>query len=96
MNSKKNNSHGQRQDQAEKLLISYGGAIMESESDSDGVQPLDLPPTKLRRPRSRYLTVSVYKDNRILLSGWQILYMAVSIGVSLTASLCTNMPGKMK
>ena len=52
MNSKKSN--GYRQDQAEQMLISYSGAMMESQSeDSDQVQPLDLPPTKLRRPRSR-------------------------------------------
>lgn len=43
--------NGVRQD--EQLLINYSGNEQVSESDSDRVKPLELPPTRLRRPKSR-------------------------------------------
>lgn len=51
-----------KRNKEESLLISYnsaedrGGVGRSSESD-DNVQPLDLPPTRLRRPRSRYYSI---------------------------------------
>jgi len=47
--------NGIRQD--EQLLINYSGNEHASESDSDRVKPLELPPTRLRRPKSRYKTI---------------------------------------
>lgn len=46
--------NGVRQD--EQLLINYSGGEQQTESDSDRVKPLELPPTRLRRPKSRYAT----------------------------------------
>lgn len=52
-NSKKSKMNGIRKDQENKLLISYSGEEKPSDSDSDRVEPLELPPTRLRRPKSR-------------------------------------------
>lgn len=54
MNSKKT-----KRNKEESLLITYnsaegGGAVGRSSESDDNVPPLDLPPTRLRRPRSRY------------------------------------------
>lgn len=55
MNPKK----AKRSDEKEEsLLISYHSNEDRGDSDSDNkVPPLDLPPTRLRRPRSRYCAV---------------------------------------
>lgn len=54
MNSKK-----AKRNKEELLLISYNSAedrraVDRSSESDDNVPPLDLPPTRLRRPRTRY------------------------------------------
>ena len=53
-----------KRNKEESLLISYNsaedrGAIVRSSESDDNVPPLDLPPTRLRRPRSRYYSLNL-------------------------------------
>ncbi|XP_031549498.1 uncharacterized protein LOC116287027 [Actinia tenebrosa] len=80
-NSKKSKMNGFRKDQENKLLISYSGEEKPTDSDSDRVEPLELPPTRLRRPKSRKVRVSPNSKSSFSLWNFcQVLFVVVVIG----------------
>ncbi|KAJ7356130.1 hypothetical protein OS493_026510 [Desmophyllum pertusum] len=85
MNSKKT-----KRNKEESLLITYnsaegGGAVGRSSESDDNVPPLDLPPTRLRRPRSRKLHVA--PQSRTCCSLWnalQMIFVLFTIGTMIS------------
>nr|XP_058956439.1 ERC protein 2-like [Pocillopora verrucosa] len=79
-----------KRNKEESLLISYnsaedrGGVGRSSESD-DNVQPLDLPPTRLRRPRSR--KIHVPSQSKTCYSPWnalQVIFVLFTVGTMIS------------
>ncbi|XP_048587401.1 uncharacterized protein LOC5512316 isoform X1 [Nematostella vectensis] len=82
MNPKKAKNGLRKEADSEQLLVAYSGNEQESDSDSDRVQPLELPPTRLRRPKTRKIHVTSSPKNCLTL--WnvcQILFVIVIIGM---------------
>ncbi|XP_022785214.1 uncharacterized protein LOC111325640 isoform X3 [Stylophora pistillata] len=85
MNSKKT-----KRNKEESLLISYNsaedrGGVRRSSESEDNVQPLDLPPTRLRRPRSRKIHVPI--QSKTCCSPWnalQVIFVLFTVGTMIS------------
>lgn len=77
----------------ESLLIAYHSNEDRRDSDTDNnVPPLDLPPTRLRRPRSRKLHVT--PQSRTCCSPWnalQVMFVIFSVGAMISLMWFTVM-----
>ncbi|XP_020629188.1 uncharacterized protein LOC110066304 [Orbicella faveolata] len=85
MNSKK-----AKRNKEESLLISYNSAedrraVNRSSESDDNVPPLDLPPTRLRRPRTRKLHVAPQSTTCCSLwNALQVIFVLFTVGTMIS------------
>ncbi|KAK2556716.1 hypothetical protein P5673_021270 [Acropora cervicornis] len=76
----------------ESLLIAYSNEDRGDSDTDNNVPPLDLPPTRLRRPRSRKLHVT--PQSRTCCSPWnalQVMFVIFSVGAMISLMWFTVM-----